>query len=186
MKLVVLGSGAVGKSALTIQFVSRRFVSLYDPTIEDRYQMQVEVDTVPTVLDILDTAGQDEFSAMRDNYMREGDGFLVVYSVASRQSFADLASVRQRLCKVKDVDAATRLPLVMCGNKCDLPDVERHVARAEGVALANQWHCAFLETSAKEQFNVDAAFHEAVRLVRQLATPKRQVPERRRAGCCLL
>ncbi|XP_072407649.1 ras-related protein Rap-1b isoform X2 [Chiloscyllium punctatum] len=56
-KLVVLGSGGVGKSALTVQFVQGIFVEKYDPTIEDSYRKQVEVDGQQCMLEILDTAG---------------------------------------------------------------------------------------------------------------------------------
>lgn len=56
-KIVVLGSGGVGKSALTVQFVQEIFVEKYDPTIEDSYRKQVEVDGQQCMLEILDTAG---------------------------------------------------------------------------------------------------------------------------------
>ncbi|PIK50414.1 putative ras-related protein [Apostichopus japonicus] len=56
-KLVVLGSGGVGKSALTVQFVQGIFVEKYDPTIEDSYRKQVEVEGQQCMLEILDTAG---------------------------------------------------------------------------------------------------------------------------------
>ena len=56
-KIVVLGSGGVGKSALTVQFVQGIFVEKYDPTIEDSYRKQVEVDGQQCMLEILDTAG---------------------------------------------------------------------------------------------------------------------------------
>lgn len=73
-KMVVLGSGAVGKSALTIRLVTQNFLEEYDPTIEDNYNKQVVVDGRTAHLDILDTAGQDEYSQMQDQWMREGKG----------------------------------------------------------------------------------------------------------------
>jgi Ras-related protein Rap-1B len=71
-KIVVLGSGGVGKSALTVQFVQGIFVEKYDPTIEDSYRKQVEVDGQQCMLEILDTAGTEQFTAMRDLYMKNG------------------------------------------------------------------------------------------------------------------
>ena len=65
-KLVVVGGGGVGKSALTIQLIQNHFVDEYDPTIEDSYRKQVTIDEEVCLLDILDTAGQEEYSAMRD------------------------------------------------------------------------------------------------------------------------
>jgi small GTP-binding protein len=58
-KLVVVGGGGVGKSALTIQFIQSHFVEEYDPTIEDSYRKQCVIDEEVAVLDILDTAGQE-------------------------------------------------------------------------------------------------------------------------------
>jgi len=63
--LKVLGSGAVGKSALTIRLVTDNFLDEYDPTIEDSYRKQAVIDNKVALLDILDTAGQDEFSSMQ-------------------------------------------------------------------------------------------------------------------------
>ena len=63
-KIVVLGSGGVGKSALTVQFVQGIFVEKYDPTIEDSYRKQVEVDGQQCMLEILDTAGTVCISAV--------------------------------------------------------------------------------------------------------------------------
>jgi len=53
-KIVVVGSGGVGKSALTIQLVQNHFIDEYDPTIEDSYRRQVAVDGDICLLDILD------------------------------------------------------------------------------------------------------------------------------------
>ncbi|KAH3760661.1 Ras family protein [Pelomyxa schiedti] len=76
-KLVVLGSGGVGKSAITVQFVQGIFVEKYDPTIEDSYRKQIEVDGQACMLEILDTAGTEQFTAMRDLYMKNGHGFVL-------------------------------------------------------------------------------------------------------------
>ncbi|KAL1771079.1 GTPase KRas isoform X2 [Sigmodon hispidus] len=80
-KLVVVGAGGVVKSALTIQLIQNHFVDEYDPTIEDSYRKQVVIDGEICLLDILDTAGQEEYSAMRDQYIRTGEGFLYVFAI---------------------------------------------------------------------------------------------------------
>lgn len=71
LKFVVLGPGGVGKSCLTIRFVQGKFITEYDPTIEDSYRKQVNVDGVPYLLELLDTAGQEEYAAMRDQVLLE-------------------------------------------------------------------------------------------------------------------
>jgi small GTP-binding protein len=73
---------------------------------------------------VLDTAGQEEYSAMREQYMRTGEGFLLVYSITSRQSFEEILTFQQQILRVKDKDY---FPMIVVGNKCDLEN-EREVS----------------------------------------------------------
>ncbi|XP_078246940.1 ras-related protein Rap-2a isoform X1 [Pogona vitticeps] len=100
-KVVVLGSGGVGKSALTVQFVTGTFIEKYDPTIEDFYRKEIEVDASPSVLEILDTAGTEQFASMRDLYIKNGQGFILVYSLVNQQSFQDIRPMRDQIIRVK-------------------------------------------------------------------------------------
>ncbi|TPX38159.1 hypothetical protein SmJEL517_g00262 [Synchytrium microbalum] len=161
-KIVVVGGGGVGKSALTIQFIQSQFVDEYDPTIEDSYRKQCVIDSETALLDVLDTAGQEEYSAMREQYMRSGEGFLLVYSMTSRSSFEEIQTFHQQILRVKERDW---FPVVLVGNKCDL-ESERSVSQDEGRALAKQYNCRFLETSARNKINVDEAFYALVRAIR--------------------
>ncbi|CDH52221.1 ras-like protein [Lichtheimia corymbifera JMRC:FSU:9682] len=194
-KIVIVGGGGVGKSALTIQFIQSHFVDEYDPTIEDSYRKQCMIDDEMALLDVLDTAGQEEYSAMREQYMRNGEGFILVYSVTSRLSFDEISTFYQQVCRVKDRD---HFPMVLVGNKCDL-ESERQVSRLEGHDLARQFRCPFAETSAKMRINVDETFHNVVREIRRMNKeqeagpngygPRRQnfdVEEGRESGsgCC--
>ncbi|GAN07876.1 RAS-like protein [Mucor ambiguus] len=161
-KLVMVGGGGVGKSALTIQFIQSHFVDEYDPTIEDSYRKQCVIDDETALLDVLDTAGQEEYSAMREQYMRNGEGFLLVYSITSRLSFEEIETFHQQICRVKDRDY---FPMVLIANKCDL-ESERQVSSQEGRDLAKQYGCQFVETSAKVRIHVDDAFYAVVRDIR--------------------
>eukprot|EP01105_Mastigella_eilhardi_P014607 TRINITY_DN3326_c0_g1_i1.p1 TRINITY_DN3326_c0_g1~~TRINITY_DN3326_c0_g1_i1.p1 ORF type:complete len:204 (-),score=78.45 TRINITY_DN3326_c0_g1_i1:1109-1690(-) len=187
-KVVVLGGGAVGKSALTVMLCMSHFVEVYDPTIEDSYRCQTEVDGAPCMLDILDTAGQEEFSALRSAYMRSGRGFLLVYSVASRASFDEVANFRLRLYQALDRDFGEHLPVVLCANKCDLAAAQRQVSRDEGEQLAKSYGFQFFETSAKQRTNVDAAFHALVRECRLVDAASKKPTKKKMLGkkSCLL
>ncbi|KAH0515368.1 Ras-related protein Rap-1b [Microtus ochrogaster] len=137
---------------LTVQFVQGIFVEKYDPTIEDSYRKQVEVDAQQCMLEILDTAGTEQFTAMRDLYMKNGQGFALVYSITAQSTFNDLQDLREQILRVKDTDD---VPMILVGNKCDLED-ERVVGKEQGQNLARQWNnCAFLESSAKSKINVN-------------------------------
>ncbi|VDI18322.1 ras-related protein M-Ras-like [Mytilus galloprovincialis] len=175
-KIVVVGDGGVGKSALTIQFFQKMFVEDYDPTIEDSYIQHTEIDGKMCILDVLDTAGQEEFSAMREQYMRKGDGFLLVYSVTDRQSYENVPSFHTQILRVKDRDD---YPMILCANKVDLVNL-RKVSEEAGRDMASHLRIPYLETSAKENLNVDLAFHELVRVIRQ--QPPDYKKERRRLG----
>ncbi|GAA6052414.1 hypothetical protein JCM3770_000230 [Rhodotorula araucariae] len=172
-KLVVVGGGGVGKSALTIQFIQSHFVDEYDPTIEYVYQLirpapgppasVCMIDEEVALLDVLDTAGQEEYSAMREQYMRTGEGFLLVYSITSRNSFDEIGTFHQQILRVKDKD---HFPVIVVANKADL-EYERQVGTHEGRELAKHFGCRFIETSAKQRLNVDEAFFDLVREIRK-------------------
>jgi len=158
-KVVVLGSGGVGKSALTVQFVSGHFMEKYDPTIEDFYRKEIEVDSCPCVLEILDTAGTEQFASMRDLYIKNGQGFVVVYSLTNHQTFQDIKHMRDQVVRVKGTE---KVPILLVGNKVDM-ETHREVPTVEGMALAQFWNCPFVEASAKNKTNVNEVFAEIVR-----------------------
>jgi len=192
-KLVLVGVGGVGKSCLTIQYISQKFVDDYDPTLEDSYRKQVAIDSEECILDIFDTAGQEDFSAVRDQYMRTGDGFLCVYSITLQASFDEAINLHEHILRVKDVES---VPFVLVGNKCDLEE-DREVSTDKGQNLANDLKCPFLEASAKTRTNVVESFEALVREIKKARgkdAPKQQAQEaqpektkaKRRGGCTLL
>lgn len=180
-KLVVLGSGGVGKSALTVQFVQGIFVEKYDPTIEDSYRKQVEVDANQCMLEILDTAGTEQFTAMRDLYMKNGQGFVLVYSITAQSTFNDLMDLREQILRVKDTDD---VPMVLVGNKSDLEE-ERVVGKDQGHSLSKQFNCSFLESSAKLKVNVNEIFFDLVRQINR-RTPTNKKDKQRKGLCVVL
>lgn len=161
-KIVVVGDGGVGKSALTIQYIQNHFFEDYDPTIEDSYCKRVVVDGEECLLDILDTAGQEEYRAMRDQYMRTGHGFLLVFAVDELKSFENINAYREQIKRVKDLDV---VPMVLVGNKCDL--TMRAVDMKNVEEIAQCYGIPFMETSAKTQLGIDEAFHALVREIRK-------------------
>ncbi|XP_059227022.1 ras-like protein 2 isoform X2 [Stomoxys calcitrans] len=208
-KLVVVGGGGVGKSAITIQFIQSYFVTDYDPTIEDSYTKQCVIDDVAAKLDseytlkldmknkmliikffyakVLDTAGQEEFSAMREQYMRSGEGFLLVFSLNDHSSFDEIPKFQKQILRVKDRD---EFPMLMVGNKCDL-EHQRQVSLEEAQNISRNLMIPYIECSAKLRINVDQAFHELVRLVRKFQIAERPLIEesyrnRKKSRCCVL
>ncbi|KAI9336694.1 ras family-domain-containing protein [Obelidium mucronatum] len=106
---------------------------------------------------------------MREQYMRTGEGFLLVYSITSRHSFEDISNFHAQILRVKDRDRY--FPCVLVGNKCDL-EQERAVSAQEGQTAAKQFGgVPFLEASARTRHNVDEVFYELVRQIRKENTP---------------
>ncbi|EPY80773.1 ras-related protein Ral-A isoform 1 [Camelus ferus] len=150
-KVIMVGSGGVGKSALTLQFMYDEFVEDYEPTKADSYRKKVVLDGEEVQIDILDTAGQEDYAAIRDNYFRSGEGFLCVFSITEMESFAATADFREQILRVKEDE---NVPFLLVGNKSDLED-KRQVSVEEAKTRADQWNVNYVETSAKTRANVD-------------------------------
>lgn len=149
----------MGKSCLTAQFVHNQWIESYDPTIEDSYRTQVTVDDRQVVLEILDTAGTEQFVAMRDLYMKTGQGFLLVFSITSQSSLTELTMLREEIIRIKDDE---NVPIVIVGNKADLED-QRAVTRSKAFTLSQQWNAPYYEASARTRANVDEVFVDLCR-----------------------
>eukprot|EP01124_Arcella_intermedia_P005348 TRINITY_DN13149_c0_g2_i2.p1 TRINITY_DN13149_c0_g2~~TRINITY_DN13149_c0_g2_i2.p1 ORF type:complete len:148 (-),score=37.92 TRINITY_DN13149_c0_g2_i2:128-571(-) len=121
----------------------------------------VEVDGSQFMLEILDTAGTEQFTAMRDLYMKNGQGFILAYSIIAPSTFNDIPELRDQIARVKDTE---NFPLVLVGNKCDLAD-QRVITTEQGEALATKFNAKFIEASAKTKINVDEIFHTLLRLI---------------------
>ncbi|KAI1184878.1 ras-domain-containing protein [Nemania serpens] len=159
--VVVMGAGGVGKSCLTAQFVHNEWIESYDPTIEDSYRTHMTIDQRQIVLEILDTAGTDQFVAMRDLYMKTGQGFLLVFSITSPSSLEEIAGLRDEIIRIKDDE---NVPIVICGNKADLEE-QRAVPRARGFEVSQRWGAPYYETSARNKTNVDEVFTDLCRQI---------------------
>ena len=137
------------------------------------------------MLEVLDTAGQEEYTALRDQWIRDGEGFILVYSISSRSSFTRIQKFHHQIQRVKESAAAGSptypgsplsqtmgssgfgpAPIMLVGNKCDRV-TEREVSTQEGSALAKQLNCDFVEASAKQCINVEKAFYDVVRQLRR-------------------
>lgn len=136
--------------------------------------------TTECMIEIIDTAGTEQFTAMRDLYMKNGQGFVLVYSITAQSTFNDLQDLREQILRVKDTDD---VPMVLVGNKCDLEE-ERVVQKDHGIGLSRQFNCAFMETSAKAKINVYDVFYDLVRQVNKKSPEKKK--DRKKPPRCML
>eukprot|EP00043_Microstomoeca_roanoka_P017089 m.177191 g.177191 ORF g.177191 m.177191 type:complete len:195 (-) comp16570_c4_seq6:1369-1953(-) len=190
-KLIVVGDGGVGKSAITLQYMYEEFVEDYEPTKADSYRKKVVIDGADCQIDILDTAGQEDYAAIRDNYFRTGEGFLCVFSLTEARTFEHMEDFREQIQRVHDTD---KMPMVLVGNKSDMQE-ERQVSRQQAEQLARSWDVQYIETSAKLRSNIDEAFEALTRAVRTrkgqglgggAKRPRPQRNKKKGKGCILL
>ena len=159
INIVLFGSGGVGKSASTLLYVSGIFVTKYDPTIEESYLIQMQLDSEVVDVVILDTYAYN-FPGIVRNQICKGDGFIVMYSIINKNTCEDLVEIVKGIDKMKD----DFYPLVIVGNKCDLEN-EREVESDRGIQLAAEYNAPFFETSAKFNINITEIFQELTRII---------------------
>lgn len=129
--------------------------------------------------DSLDTAGTEQFTAMRELYMKQGQGFLLVFSITNTNSFHELNELREQIIRIKDDED---IPIVVVGNKSDMED-DRAVGRAAAFQLAHSWgQKPYFETSARRRTNVDEVFHNLCRQIVQKEKSRTQMWEQQIAG----
>ncbi|XP_063045642.1 ras-like protein family member 12 [Engraulis encrasicolus] len=161
INLAVLGVAGSGKSALIVKFLTRRFITEYDPNLEDTYASEEVVDQQPVLIKVMDTADQDG-PVNPERYLCWAHAYLVVYSIEDQSSFQGCQAYLNTLTQSSRPDA----PVLLLGNKMDM-DRYRQVSKCEGAALAARFGCVFFEVSACLDFlSVQHVFHEAVREVR--------------------
>ncbi|CAJ0636583.1 247_t:CDS:2 [Entrophospora sp. SA101] len=148
-KVIMVGSGGVGKSALTLRYMYGDFVEEYDPTKADSYR----------------------------------EGFLCVFSICEYESFVHTQDFRDQISRVLDDET---VPFILIGNKEDLDQI-RKVSKEEAIAKANEWGCAYYETSAKTRLNVEEVYNELMRKIkaRKDAQKERERNDKRSKCVCL-
>ncbi len=185
----VLGAGGVGKSACALRFVRDFFVQDWDPTIEDAYRKSVTLDNKTCMLELLDTAGQDDFESLRHQWMMDKDGYVFVYSINSRQSLQELELFYDLHRQINNASpgALHKVPIILVANKKDIVDLdpkERQVSVAEGKKAAERFGAIHIETSAATGENVNEVFETLIREIRRRRAPAKQPGLASR--CCIL
>lgn len=155
-KLAIVGARLVGKSLMLVKYVEDHFVDEYYPTVENQYQKTISFRGQQYELEIVDTAGQDEFLMVEELQLIGIHGYLLVYLVALRQLFELIELIRDKIINVVG-GGVGQVPMVVVGNKSDL-DMQRVVLTTEGQKLARDLQCGFVETSVKDGLNVTEAF----------------------------
>ena len=169
IKIAVLGQSMVGKSALTFRFINNKFPTEHDTTIEDSYSIPAKIDDIQCQLEILDTAGQDDYQTMLDTWINSADGFILVYSIDNKESFESTKTRYDRIIRLKE---GQKVSIIVVGNKCDLED-KRQVSKEEVEKYCNEMNISFLEASALNTINVKESFLTVSRGLLQINFPEK-------------
>nr|XP_016852435.1 PREDICTED: LOW QUALITY PROTEIN: ras-like protein family member 12 [Anolis carolinensis] len=165
--VAILGCRGSGKSALTVKFLTKRFISEYDPNLEDTYASEEVVDQQPVLMKVMDTADQD-VPVSCERYLNWANAFIVVYSINNRKSF-EATPTYLDIIVLHLKNAQLEAPVLLIGNKLDMEQY-RQVTKAEGISVATKYGTLFYEVSACQDFkSVQHVFHEAVREARREA-----------------
>eukprot|EP01084_Bolivina_argentea_P282672 483914_1 len=170
-KVVMLGDSNQGKSAIILKFITGNFIEEHDPTIEDLYQAYHVTKEEPIILEILDTSGANEYQqTFGDQWIRESDVFVLIYSIDSDlQSHSNIITPfdqcttwRENIFKIKETSNELNIPIILVANKCDISENDRKIPYHIGKQLADDWHCPYIEVSAKNDQNLDALWDTIV------------------------
>jgi len=179
-KVAIVGSRSVGKSSLAVRFVDGVFVESYYPTIENTFSKEIKYKGQGYSTEIVDTAGQDEYSILNSKHFIGIHGYMLVYSVSSMSSFEMVQVIREKILNHLGVEW---VPLVVVGNKSDLRPEQRQVSVEEGRKLSEKFNCAWTEASARYDQNVAKAFEL---LIAQIETSQNPNEPQDGGKCCVM
>jgi len=156
-KLIIIGDSGVGKSSVLSQYVDQTFINSHISTIGVDFKItNVNIGDKIAKLQIWDTAGQERFRTITTNYYRGAHGIILVYDVTNRESFDNIVNW------VDNIERYSKNPrLILIGNKTDLPN-KRVVSYEEALDYSNSLGLSFLETSAKNNLNIEDIFTKLV------------------------
>ncbi|KAJ6562594.1 small GTPase superfamily [Mycena capillaripes] len=153
-KIVILGSRSVGKSSLVKQFIDGHFSESYYPTIEATCTKTITYKGSDYPCEIIDTAGQDEFSQLHSHHAIGVHGYVLVYSITSRKSFDMIQVIYD---KIINYSGLPDIAAIIVGSKADLR-TSRQVDAQDGQRLAALNKTAWIEVSALRNENVGKVF----------------------------
>jgi len=199
LKVIILGDSGVGKTSLMNQYVNKKFDNRYKATIgADFLTKELDVDGTTVTLQIWDTAGQERFQSLGSAFYRGADACILVFDLTSQESFQHLTSWHDEFI----IQAGQNKDFVLIGNKNDLED-KRVVNHKSAVAWCTKNSqeednpIPYFETSAKDNFNVEQAFHsvaknalkkstveEDVYIPGKIDLPDTKKEGKKKEGCC--
>ena len=180
LKIGILGISFVGKSSLVYRFIYDKFLSEQEATIEEQFSKTLILENINCKLDILDTAGQDDYQSMIDTWINSVDGYILVYSIDNYESFEAIKVRYDRIIKNKK---NKNFSIIVVGNKSDLTN-NRKVTTEEAENYCKELNVNFLECSALENINVKETFLSCAKTLLKIQFPQ-LFPNGKKKKSCL-
>ncbi|XP_059469368.1 ras-related and estrogen-regulated growth inhibitor [Neocloeon triangulifer] len=182
VKVAVVGASGVGKTALTVRFLTKRYIGEYDHQNETRYKHETMVDSDTVVFEIVDTCPSRSSSLTANGGGHQlcsletaswADGFVFVYAITDKSSLDSLRLARQQIKEARVTSRGTNwpAPCVLVAAKADLVHF-RQVSMDEGEQLAHDWECTYLEVAAAEEVQSSTAVFQT--LCREVLAARRR------------
>ena len=156
-KVITLGDSGVGKTNLIFRFIDDNFILNHFSTfgIDTKFK-NVKLENGNQIkFKIYDTAGQERFKSISNNYIKKAQGILLMYDITNQNSFNNIKNWMETI----DENVGSKMPIVLIGNKCDLNE-ERKISIEMGKNLAEEQRIHFFETSYKDNINIEKAFYD--------------------------
>ena len=153
-KILLVGDSGVGKSSMLSRFVDEIYTDEFISTVGVDFKIKtIDIHNQICKIQVWDTAGQERFKSITSVYYKGANGCIMVYDVTNKQSFDN---IHNWLCEL-EMYAPIDIPVLLVGNKTDMGR-QRIVSEEDGLTLAKYYNLNFLETSAKNNTNIDMAF----------------------------
>ncbi len=164
IKVMVLGDSGVGKTAILQQYVKRTFNNSYKVTLgSDFLTQELRVEGQKVVLQIWDTAGQEQYRSLSISYYRGSDACVLVFDVTDKLSFHSLDTWVTTFTEQLPEDKRAKYPMLVVGNKVDKDN--RQVPREQALKWCqDNDDLPYYDVSAKTRDGIDSAFAHIARL----------------------
>ena len=174
-KIILLGDSTVGKTSLIIRFCDSKFNENCTSTVGvDTKTKYVRYNDKKIELDIWDTAGQERFKCLAKNCYQGADGIILMYDITQKKTFHNIKNWYNN---IKDSMNINKVAMIILGNKSDLPNKE--VTKEMGDKFSEQYGLELLETSCKEDKNVNEAFNYLIEKMIKLDSDYKQELKKR-------
>ena len=188
-KIITMGNSGVGKSSIIKRFISNKFEEKTISTIGfGTFNKEIEIKGTKIKLNIIDTAGQENYKSLSISYIKNADGVLFVFAFDDKKSFDEITGWIDSFTENTKLDFKEKLPAILVGNKCDLP-LEIDADEIEKLKKEKNFF-GYTKTSAKNGDNIEQLFHSMGEMFIQLygkkknkQTVKLAARQRKRRNC---